>query len=659
MKIMRSVQKSFQNNVVTGSRLWGPSLILLTIFVGTSAQAASESAQKPDTIVVTATRTELDIVDAPASVSVVTALDLELSASVDVLDAVRQTPGISFQGRGFGGRQSLSIRGMGRDQTLFLIDGRRVLSTDNVFNHSNFQYNWVPMNSIEQIEIVRGPLSALYGSEALGGVVNIVTKPIAETWSGSASARYTLAEREGDEQYLALSAAGPLGDKMGALLSYTFNDVEEIPFAANSALSELEGKQSHNLYGRMNLDVAPDHKLNFDFAWVTEDRYRNTQDRVRPPVFESSFDLDKIQFGGGYTGSFGQVTAQLNVNHAELERINFRTNGIAPSVPQVFKNDVIDGHLVIPGGQNHRFVVGGEVRRETLEHAAIAGGQGSLDYVGVFAQDEWVLSDKLRITGGLRYDSHENFGSEISPRAYLVYHFNDNWSLKGGYGHGFRSPTIKQSLDDYRFVGPFTFVGNANVGPETSDNFELNLSYRSGNTRLAVTGFVNQVDDLITTMCIQNCSARFGRVFTYVNLEQTETKGIETEIEFDLGESWELSASHVYMEAENRATGLRLAERPDHVFSAQLAWNWQQPDLRAVLRASWHGAEVEYDRLGTVIELPGYMMWNLQTSWAINDLWQINAGIKNLSDVKLAEKSASFDYAERGRSAYFGVRRDF
>ncbi len=666
---MRVVKSTISKNIsaskryLTAGQITGlttglvSSLALLACFASTPAFAA-DIAQE-DIIVVTATRTAIPLADAPASLSVVTSLDLELSASVNVLDAVRQTPGISFQGRGFGGRQALSIRGMGRDQTLFMIDGKRVLGTDNIFSHSNFQYDWLPLNAVEHIEVVRGPLSALYGSDALGGVVNIVTKPTPENWNASVSARYSLAEHEGDEQFLGLYASGPLSDKAGVLLSYTFNDSEEIPFANDPAISELEGKQSHNIYGRLTYRPSTKHQFNFDVTVGKEDRFRNLRNRNRPPVFESSFDLDRLQYGAGYIGEFGDVEAHLNFNHAELERVNFRTQNIAPSVPQVFKNDMIDAHIVVPAGDAHRLVVGGEYRRETLEHSSFASGEGSLDYTSVFAQDEWRISDDFLVTVGARYDDHENFGSEFSPRAYVVYHLNDKWSFKGGYGHGFKSPTIKESSPDYRFIGPFSFVGNADVGPETSDNFELSTHYENGDFKLSLTGFVNQVDDLITTFCIENCAARFGRVFHFINLAKTETKGIETEIKFDVNDAISLSASHVYMKSKNKVSGLRLAERPEHILGGKISWRMGNPDLTLALRASYHGSEIEYDRIGNVIDLPGYTLLYAQGAWDVNADLQLTFGVKNLADVSLSDKSPNFTFAERGRSFYVGLRKNF
>lgn len=639
--------------------LYFANFTLIASTINAPSWASDFHESEKDNIVVTATRTALPLADAPASLSVVTATDLELTASVNVMDAVRQTPGISFQGRGFGGRQVLSIRGMGRDQTLFMIDGKRILGTDNIFSHSNFQYDWVPMNSIDRIEVVRGPLSALYGSDALGGVVNIVTKPTPDTWNGSISTRYSLAEDEGDEQFFGLYASGPLGEKSGIMLSYTFNDTEEVPFKADTAISELEGKQTHNIYGRLTFNPSAKHKFTVDATLGKEDRYRNLRNRNRPPVFKSSFDLDRLQYGASYTGEFGDITTHINLNHAQLKRVNFRTQNIAPSVPQVFKNDMLGGHIVIPAGDAHRLVVGGEYRSETLEHSSFADGEGSLGYTSVFAQDEWRFSDDLLVTLGARYDAHENFGSEFSPRAYLVYHVNGNWTFKGGYSHGFKSPTIKESSPDYRFIGPFSFVGNAYVGPETSDNFEVSSHYENGKFKLTVTGFANQVDDLITTFCIENCTARFGRVFHFINLEETETKGIETELKFDVTDTLNLSASHVYMKSRNKVTGLRLAERPEHILSAKVSWQIENPRLTLALRASYHGNEIEYDSVGNVVKLPGYTLWHAQGSWDVNDVLQVTYGVKNLTNVSLADKSPNFTFAERGRSFYLGLRKDF
>jgi outer membrane receptor for ferrienterochelin and colicins len=133
-------------------------------------------------VVVTATRSEIDLSEAPGAITLVGAEEIEMKGATDLLDIVRDTPGITLLGTGLGGRKTISIRGTESRHTLILIDGMRIASSDANIGHSNFQNDWFSMEDIERVEIVRGPLSALYGSEALGGVINVISKPISDHW---------------------------------------------------------------------------------------------------------------------------------------------------------------------------------------------------------------------------------------------------------------------------------------------------------------------------------------------------------------------------------------------------------------------------------------------------------------------------------------------
>uniref|UniRef100_UPI0013C33B35 TonB-dependent receptor plug domain-containing protein n=1 Tax=Azohydromonas sediminis TaxID=2259674 RepID=UPI0013C33B35 len=183
--------------------------------LGTSAAAESATnAAAPETVVVTATRYPVNWVDAPAAISVIPRSEIEVRGADNVLGAIRGVPGLSLQGRTIGGRKVLSIRGMDSKQTLFLVDGKRVGASDGVMGHSDYQYDWIPMNDVERIEVVRGPLSALYGSEAMGGVVNVITRRAsAERWSGSAAVEGLRpdGDRGGDGWRAGARAGGPLG----------------------------------------------------------------------------------------------------------------------------------------------------------------------------------------------------------------------------------------------------------------------------------------------------------------------------------------------------------------------------------------------------------------------------------------------------------------
>ena len=140
--------------------------------------------RRRSSVTVTAT-SEQDARTAPASVTVITAEELAEKNATDLLDAVRGAPGITLQGRQVGGRKTLALRGLEGKHTLTLIDGRRISASDDVIGHSDYQYGWLPISAIERVEIIRGPMSALYGSEALGGVINLITKRPKDRWSGS------------------------------------------------------------------------------------------------------------------------------------------------------------------------------------------------------------------------------------------------------------------------------------------------------------------------------------------------------------------------------------------------------------------------------------------------------------------------------------------
>ena len=643
----------------------GKALSLVALAVSTSISTGAFADDQHDdatsvmeTIVVTANKSGVSLLKAPASMSVITSEDIKLNTSVDVMDAVRQTPGVTFQGRSTGGRQAMSIRGMDSDKTMFLVDGRRTLGSDNVFGHSNFQYNWLPMSAIDSIEVVRGPLSALYGSDALGGVVNVRTKPIPEEWSGSVSARSGFAEGDGgDELNGGVHLAGPLTDKLGMLLSYTYSQADEVMSASEPTVSELEEKESQNIFGRLSYLPSEDHRLNIDFGKTDEERFFNTS------TYLSNYDINKQMFSVGYEGQFDSFDLNLGAYHAEMEQVNKRTNGSTPSNPQTLKNSTVDGSIGFEMGSQHQMLVGTEIRQETLIHPDIDGGEKEILYLAAFAQDEWMMTDNLTATVGLRWDDHENFGSEISPRAYLVYTINDNWLMKGGYSHGFRAPTVKQSSPEYRFTSSsmsYEYMGNEDVTPETSENYELNLTYSGDRTTVAVTAYYNQIDDLIESVCVSNCKTGSDydsdspQVKTYENVEQAMTRGIETEIHFDITEQWAFNVSHAYLDTENKTTGEELEQRPDHTVNSNLTWSDMDSGLSMRLRAEYLGEQLNSD-----VIMPSYTQYHAHGVWDATETVSISFGIKNITDVDLSEESEEFDYAERGRTYYIGVDAHF
>src|SRR5690606_1221050 len=182
------------------------------------------------------------------SVTVITAQDLAERNAADLLDAVRGAPGITLSARQVGGRKTIALRGLEGRHTLTLIDGRRISASDDVVGHSDYQYGWLPMSAIERIEVIRGPMSTLYGSEALGGVINIITRQPADRWIASAvlSGKDLTGGSGGGGLRGGLFAAGPATDRLGLRVSADVSRTSAIPLKEDPRHDEIEGSEARN-----------------------------------------------------------------------------------------------------------------------------------------------------------------------------------------------------------------------------------------------------------------------------------------------------------------------------------------------------------------------------------------------------------------------------
>ncbi|HLS43536.1 MAG TPA: TonB-dependent receptor plug domain-containing protein, partial [Paenalcaligenes sp.] len=223
---------------------------MLTVTSATvMAQNTEESVHQLQSVVVTAAGHEQDILDAPASISVVTREELEKKSYRDVIDAVKDIPGVYVTGGA--GTQDISIRGMSSSYTLYLVDGRPVSAGRSVNTNgqdSGKQIGLPPLSMIERIEVIRGPMSSLYGSEAMGGVVNIITRKVTDVWGGTASVEYhkSVNDISNDGQNASFFVGGPLiQDRLGLKINgaYSGNDESDFQGGSDSAASWPETKR--------------------------------------------------------------------------------------------------------------------------------------------------------------------------------------------------------------------------------------------------------------------------------------------------------------------------------------------------------------------------------------------------------------------------------
>jgi len=439
------------------------SAIALSVTATAHAQEATQSSTQLNNMVVTAAGYEQTLNNAPASIAVVTREELEQKQFANIAEAIADVPGVDVRaGTGKTGGLNISIRGMPSDYTLILINGRRQNTsgsvTPNGFGETSTSFI-PPLSTIERIEVIRGPMSTLYGSDAMGGVINIITRRIGDDWAGSVSVENTFQEDRdvGNSSAINLYSAGPLvEDTVGLQVRGRLFDRDSSDrMVENSAGRDPRPVEAriYSIGGRLN--VTPDEANEF---WLDAERARQvysnddnrlgTQDGTNragdpaPGTFngyrdELRFNRDQIAIG--HTGHYAAGTWESSVTHSTTETLG-RTlpTGSAPEYgyeaqggeDRLLENRdiIVDTKFVAPIG-DHIATIGGQYIDAELEDGAAGNQPFEQTSWALFAEDEWLLRDDLALTLGGRYEHHDAFGGHFSPRGYLVWNTTDRKSV--------------------------------------------------------------------------------------------------------------------------------------------------------------------------------------------------------------------------------------
>lgn len=435
--------------------------------------------------VVTASGFSQDVRDAPASISVITREELENKQFRSLADAVRNVEGVSIIG---GDKGEISIRGMESSHVLILIDGRRQNTSQVTLKGGTSEglgMNWIPpVEAIDRIEVVRGPMSTLYGSEALGGVINVITRKVARQWSGSVSADHTFQDssKAGDSTQLDGYVSGPLvEDRLGIQLWGYDKQRDE-----DKILNGFSKSTRHS--GTARLWLTPDDQQEFMLeAGRTEQEFWNNPGKsLAPAAAKNNNQYTRDTYVLAHTGNWDFGTTDISLYREEATRASDVQTGNQSVTPEV-TNSVFESKISLPFDRNV-FVAGAQWKKDELEadgYYASPQGAGigtSMTEKSLFAENEWSMTDSFSLTTGIRMDDNEFFGRHWTPRFYGVWHLNPDWTLKGGVAKGFKSPTITQTNPNIGLPqrgGAYTW-GNPDLKPEESENREIGLYYDAG-----------------------------------------------------------------------------------------------------------------------------------------------------------------------------------
>lgn len=647
---------------------------------------AHSKTQTFDTIVVSASGFEQDMKDAPASITVVTRKDLENKKAASIAEALRDIEGVDVGGAvGKTGGMNISMRGMPSDYTLILIDGRRQNAagsvTPNGFGETATSF-MPPVSAIERIEVIRGPMSTLYGSDAMGGIINIITRKVAKEWGGSLNLETTLQQHSdfGNSNETSIYASGPLiEDTLGLQVrgklfnrnasDLTFTNANgEVESVSKRGPSPVEG-ENYNIGSRLTFTPNDDHELWLD-GEVARQRYNNDDSQLgtldKPggvaKGYSDELRFEREQIAIGHKGHFslGTLESSLMQNTTKTKGRTIpgdKAGDAFPGFPDMIvgapreletTNWVLDSKFSTELGESHFMTLGGQYWDAEMTDG-LADEKFKQTTWAIFAEDEWSLTDDLLLTLGARHDHHDAFGGHVSPRAYLVWNTTDNWTLKGGVSQGYKTPSLNDLHDGINGVtgqGEIITIGNPDLEPESSTSTEIGAHYDNlAGFTAGVTLFHNQFKDKLASGPDITITGRPNIPDdTYsqkINIDKATTQGIELAARFPIADDWDLKTNYTFTDSEQKSgkqQGQPLTDTPKHMLNATLNWQateqlntWLSGEYRSKRfrdKERSRGA-ASYDDLG---DFKAYSLFHLGGSYQASENVMLHATIYNLFD---------------------------
>ena len=588
-------------------------------------------------VVVTASGFEEDVRFAPASISVIKADEIARRGYTDLRQVLDMVEGVdTFGATGRFDTPAVSIRGMDDGYTLILVDGV-AQSGPGIAGGMMRSFNQLANTSlptpsqIERIEVVRGPMSTLYGSDAMGGVINIITKKVTDEFHGSVSVGSILetTDNKSNTMKYNFNVAGPITrDKVGLQMRGSYLKRGPSAFGVDK---EMRDYDNWNLGTRVTYTPTAGHSYYLDI-----DRGQNMRDgdfaqrgKMKPPppapphaLVETKLDGDvaqrfdrmKIVLGAenkvGKEGTWTNTLSFLrNEMHLDADMTGTAKPNILPlripirsQIRNNVKNDFVtfDTKYVTPLGDDHTLAVGARWQREGVDYhlkrtiaptgwapppfvnmmrqrSSNDNGSLSRSSWALYGEDTWALTKKLVFTYGLRYDHPEDYDDNLSPRGYLIYMPNRNFTVKGGVATGYKAPTMLQSapVDIHLNITGEIYRGNTGLKPEKSTTEEIGFYYHNEHdTDAHVTFFHTDFQNKIDLSDAVNV-AGIGAVRTYENVGKARIHGVEVGTKFTIapkvtaGLNWTLLTSQI---KSGKNVGQPLRSTPKQAVNLRLDW---------------------------------------------------------------------------------------
>ncbi|WP_455028407.1 FepA family TonB-dependent siderophore receptor [Neisseria sp.] len=616
-------------------------LALISAFSHAAEEKAAEQAEV-DTVYVTAEKQ----LQQSLGVSRISKDDIDKRPAVnDISEFVRTMPGVNLTGNTAtgqrGNKRQIDLRGMGPENTLILIDGKPVNSRQSERismrgeRNTRGDSNWVPVEEIESITVLRGPAATRYGSGAMGGVVNIVTKKVSKEFKGQVNlyANQTQDSKEGATRRIGFNLSGPiiqdtLGFRIYGNLNKTDADAADINAGhGNDSAAGVEGVRNKDIAGRLQWKISPAQTLILDSSYSRQGNIYNGDTQNSNPrsalvnsladgkaetarLYRSAYSLthdgawewgdtkNVISYertvnshlpeglAGGPEGSY----TGLDFVQSRLKNLRFSSEANIPfklGVDNVLTvgAEFTDSKLDDPASNSQGFKDQGKT--DVFDGiSAVRGGKASQRNWAAYVEDNISLTDKTHLIPAIRFDHNSDSGSNWSPALNFSHQIGENWLVKGGIARAYKAPNLYQTNPDFILYtrgqgcpidAPSSvrcyYMGNNNLKPETSINKEIGLEFNKNGWQASATYFHNAYRNKIVIGENIIATSNIGNwLLQWENTPKATISGIEGNLVIPLHDTLKWSNNFTYMHKSEDYQGNPLSLVPKHTLNSTLSW---------------------------------------------------------------------------------------
>lgn len=575
------------------------------------------------TVTVTGTRTPKPLGDAPIVTQIITAEDIAKTDATNIKDVLlTELPGLEFT-LSMNQQVSLNMQGLGGMAILFLIDGERMAGE----TLDNIDFQRISTDNIERIEIVKGAASALYGSNSVGAVINIITKKASEPWSLNLNTHF--GSNHNEQRH-----GGALGIKSGR-----WNSLTNVQTDGTSTYT-LNGKDDGNqmtVYGTRQWNFK--EKLTYQFndhttltgragyyfhernsSAIANDRARDFSGGLR---FLTTL-AGKDQLDIGY--SFDRYDKSDYYKEIKKDFIDYKN--VQNSLRALYTHHLQD---------NIALTVGGDAMIDYLMTYQFTDDGNRKQYTAdAFAQADWELSKNWNIVAGARTDYFSQTGWKVTPKIAAMYR-TGNLNIRGSYSGGFRAPTLKEMYMDFNMASIFNIYGNSNLGAENSHSFALSTEYAKSRYSFTATGYYNIINNEITTIWDKSLENGKGAM-VYQNIEGRNLLGVDVSLmaRYPCGLGGKVSYSFFHEYTRNGKPNT--SDTRPHSITARLDYHktLRNYEIDAALTGRYlstaHYHELQSGQYDTYVEAssPAYSIWKFTITQRFFQAWRLIVSVDNI-----------------------------